>query len=272
MVETISKRLLLRDFGGGWVVRPWFSGKVRSLQISEVLRFRTRRIHPRVRGIVHDDGQTDRVFDTPEAATRHLVAQEGRRLQAEIDALKERRASILRQARGWRGLRRRWNRAVVQALNTELDAADSRLRMYERQRATLSRDQVGVAPLPDRVEHAGRLELGASVWVLDWSDETGNCPIFEYAVVAETVELADHPADPTTMSMTFRYDTEPRETAKRWPGRLTVEMRGEGPIVRSPYGLSVYLDLVEASNGRIDSIEGAKTEADETPAAGGPDD
>lgn len=269
MVETISKRLLLRDFRGAWVVRPWFSGKVRSLQINEILRFTTRRIDSRVPGVVHDDAQKDHVFDMPDAATRQLVAQEGRRLQAEIDTLKERRASILRQASGWRGLRNRWNRDAVHALNTELDTVDSKLRMYERQRATLTREQVGVAPLPERIEHFGRLELGGSIWILDWSDETGDCPIFEYRILAETVELGVTPVDATKMSAAFRYEAEPRDTGKRWPGRLSIEMQGEGPTVRSPYGFSVYLDLVEASNARIDLIGPVKTEGDQTPAAGG---
>lgn len=105
MAEAISRRLLIGDFWAGWAVRLWFTAKVRCLDITELPRYKTRRLGQTAGGIVHEDAESERFFEAPDAATRQLLAEEGRRLQTEIDTLRDWRRSLFGQRRGtgdWR--------------------------------------------------------------------------------------------------------------------------------------------------------------------------
>lgn len=260
MAEAISRRLLIRDFGAGWAVRLWFSDNVRCLQITEMPRYKTRRLGQTAGGIVHEDAESERLFEAPDAATRQLLAEEGRRLQSEIGALRDRRKSLLGQRRGWRFLCKRLNSALHRELSASLDEVERRLHVSERQRAALCREQVGFEPLPDQIAHYGRLPLGASIWVLDWSDSVAGCPIFEYIVVAETIDLrcrSDEVSDATTI---FRYAADPAGARATWPGAIMIEMRRSGAAIPAPYGLSAYHDLADASRERLSHVQDGQAE------------
>lgn len=268
MAESISRRLLIRDFGAGWLIRLWFDKRVRSLQITEVLRYRIRSLSASGSGIAHDGAAAEQLFDGLETAIRQLLALEGRRLRAEIATLREQRERLRQQRRGWRGLRMRMRSDRFGEISADAAETERKLCTYEKQLARLGREQVGVEPLPDQIRHHGRLALGASLWVLDWADRAADCPLSEYVIGAETIELPCRSGAGGDAEATFRYAARPADTGTTWPGPLAIEMRRDGPAIPSPFGLSVYVDLAEASAERMRHLAMCREQAGspETPS------
>lgn len=248
MTEIVDTRELMKQFGSGWVhqiqLRDTLSEE-RYFDVCQVLRCEER--------VVEDDSDPTGEHCQPVHTTHHDAAQ------ACIDAEKVRleewrqRAVVWRdriaQALGWRGVLRVTPLRYRKTFKTQLQDTEDQIARLEASIPTIA-DRITVHPLPDAVEHYGRLPLGSTVWVLNWDDLKGGIPIFECRVVSERPPFVGGKPLQTDRPSSFEYKVRPLEKQPRDYGDLPLRMGLSGPDMHPRYGLSGFLDFTAALRAR----------------------
>lgn len=253
-IETIETKDLADQFGLGWVYWHSLGSKLVALpfHLVEVLPFEERRLL--------DDG---RVTCAPNGAYREVYESK----QRAADACLEEAQTDLREAIGkatrwhdrcarelkWYRAWRLWPLFHRKALKEQCRLMQERIANFNDQLQTIPQ-RMTAYPMPDVVEHYGRLALGSTLWLLDWDAPGHGFPIVEFRVVAEQLDIWRHPALPSQGPCIFEYKIQPISETPRNYGELTVAMGEKGLDVRPRYGVTGFRTFESALAEREDRV------------------
>lgn len=242
-METISKAELAELFGTGWhldtIARPQ--------RVREIL-IRQRRSLSR-----YVDDVPETFIDKPPLDSAEAVV-EARRAELE-SKLKE---LVRAQTHAGRNIFRRLaHRRFISDADDKID------RLF----AEIDRlDGAEIVPLPDHLEHYGRLDLGAPIWVLDRNDQDRGFPIHRTLVVAESAPRLNRSIDDHRPAA-FEYRITSDERRALCQSDLPVMMGRDGLAMLGSLGLSAHLDMESAAAARQAFIAELNARIEETGAA-----
>lgn len=248
MTETMTIADLIKDFGAGWVRVSRLTGSF----VEQNLRYKERHLEEDGSVTCRERSSTY-FYDTRQDAFKASLDEEKGRLAKDI---REKGDAIEKMKRylGWYGAVRGWPLLRRKELKQGLDLLNQALEADMDAWESLP-DSIVVHPLPDSIEHHGRLPLGSSVWCLDWDDPKNGYPLFECVLVMEKVYLACrgvlNPKGPSS----FTYDMQPVGDLVRDYGPLCLNIDAEGINARPRYGLSVFQTKAEAVAARRECVD-----------------
>lgn len=264
MTEHTRTADLIEDFGVGWAAVH----RLHNYSVEQVLRHTERRLQDDGSVSLLRNTHTDCVQDAQESAFQILLDGRRKRLESDLQGARRVRGRV-QGALGWRGVLRVWPLFYRKRAKQRLAEINGIIESYESDLASLA-ESIEISPLPETIEHYGRLPLGSMVWVLDWDDPKNGYPLFQCEIIEEKAHLACRSALFTDRPTEFAYEMRPVGDVAREQGTLSLTVDADGLNARPRYGLSAFLDrdaAVAARQDYVDQLQSAIRKIDDAIAA-----